>query len=353
MPTVKGEQLTQIAFHLFCAAGAPEDHSRVVAEHLADNNLAGHDSHGFIRVIQYIRQIKDGLLIPSAKPEIVRESPSTAQVDGHYGFGQVAARFSTELAIAKAKKSGVSSVTVRHLGHLGRLGAYGEMAARQGCAAILFCSTGGHALSQAPFGGSKRRLGTNPIALAFPGEKQGVISSDFATSVAAEGKVRVYRARGHKLPDGWILDKDGHPSNDPNDFYAGGPLLPIGASVGYKGFCLAFMTDIFGSLLSRDGFPASPGKQFSNGSLITVIDIERFAPLDAAKSEASRMVDFVKDTPRVTGFERILYPGEKETMSRRERTQSGVQIEEETWSQVSELLREYRVADKIGNLPQG
>ncbi len=351
MPKVTVEQLTKIAFHLFCAAGAPEEHSRIVADHLADNNLAGHDSHGFIRVIQYIRQIKDGLLIPSAKAEIIRESPSTAQVDGHYGFGQVAAGFSTELAIDKAKKTGVSSVTVRNLGHLGRLGAYGEMAARKGCAAMLFCSTGGHSLSQAPFGGTKRKLGTNPIALAFPSEKEGVISSDFATSVAAEGKVRVYRARGHKLPDGWILDKEGRPSNDPNDFYAGGPLLPIGGSVGYKGFCLAFMTDIFGSLLSRNGFPASPGKQFSNGSLIVAIDIERFAPLATAKSEASQMVVFVKDTPLVQGFEDVLPPGEKEAKSRKERTKNGVQIEDETWNQVMELVREYNVAGKIGKLP--
>jgi len=351
MPVVTGEQLTQIAFHLFCAAGAPEDHSRIVAKHLADNNLAGHDSHGFIRVIQYIRQIKEGLLIPSAKPEIVRESPSTAQVDGHFGFGHVAAKFSAELAIAKAKGNGVSSVAVRNLGHLGRLGAYGEMAASRGCAAMLFCGTGGQSLSQAPFGGSKRKLGTNPIALSFPSAKEGVISSDFATSVAAEGKVRVYRARGHKLPDGWILDKDGRPSNDPNDFYAGGPLLPIGASVGYKGFCLAFMTDIFASLMSRNGSPASPAKQFSNGTLMVAIDIERFAPLDAAKTEASQMVEFVKDTPLVQGSESVLYPGEKEAKTRKERAQTGVQIEDETWSQVMALVKEYNVADKVGSLP--
>ncbi|MBP1718267.1 MAG: ybiC, partial [Deltaproteobacteria bacterium] len=99
MPRVTGEQLEKIAYHLFCAAGAPEEHSRIVAKHLADNNLAGHDSHGFIRVIQYLQQIKDGLLFPAAKPEIVRESPSTAQIDGHRGFGQVVAKFSTELAI--------------------------------------------------------------------------------------------------------------------------------------------------------------------------------------------------------------------------------------------------------------
>jgi len=351
MPTLKGEQLEKIAFHLFCAAGAPEEHSRIVAQHLADNNLTGHDSHGFIRVIQYIRQIKEGLIIPAAKPDIVSESPSTAQVDGHYGFGQVAAKFSTELAIDKAKKQGVSCVTVRHLGHLGRLGAYAEIAAGAGCAAILYCSVGGHAISVTPFGGSKRKLATNPIAMAFPSEEEGPVLSDFATSVAAEGKIRVYRARGHKLPDGWILDQEGHPSNDPSEFYAGGAILPVGGSVGHKGFCLAFMTDLFGGILSGDGFPAIPGKQFSNGSLIVTIDIERFAPLAAVRSQASKMVNYVKDTPPAEGFEYVMYPGEKEARNRKERGRNGVEIEGETWNQVMALVQEYGVADKLDQLP--
>src|SRR5512135_3238535 len=173
MPTLTGEQLENIAFHLFCAAGAPEEHSRPVARHLAENNLAGHDSHGFIRILQYIRQIREGVIRPAAKPEIVSESPSTAQVVGHYGFGQVVAKFSTELAVAKAKNQGVSCVTMRHLRHLGRLGAYAEMAANAGCAAILYCSTGGQALSTVPFGGTRRKLGTNPIAMSFPSEEAG------------------------------------------------------------------------------------------------------------------------------------------------------------------------------------
>jgi len=352
MPTLKGEQLEKICFHLLCAAGAPEDHGRIVAEHLAGNNLAGHDSHGFIRIIQYIRQIKEGVILPAAKPEIIKETPVIAQVDGHYGFGQVAAKFSTELAIDKAKKQGVGCVSVRRLRHLGRLGAWVELAAKAGCAAILYTSTGGQALTSAPFGGSKRRLGTNPIAMAFPGENEAVIVSDFATCAAAEGKIRVYRARGHKLPDGWILDKDGRPSNNPNDFYDGGAILPVGGSVGHKGYCLAFMTDLFGSLLSRDGFPPKPGdQQLSNSSLFLALDIERFAPLAAVKSEVSMMVNYVKETPPAEGFDQILYPGEKEAKSRKERGKSGVEIEDDTWNQVMGLVKEYNLGDKLGKLP--
>ncbi len=352
MPTLKSEQLEKICYHLLCAAGAPEDHARIVADHLAGNNLAGHDSHGFIRIIQYIRQMKEGVIVATARPEIVMETPVIAQVDGHYGFGQVAAKFSTEVAIDKAKKQGVGCVAMRRLRHLGRLGAWVELAGKAGCAAILYTSTGGQALLCAPFGGSKRRLGTNPMAMAFPSENDGMIVSDFASSAAAEGKIRVYRARGHKLPDGWILDKEGRPSKDPNDFYDGGVILPVGGSVGHKGYCLSFMTELFGSLLSRDGFPPRPGdQQMSNSSLMLILDIERFAPLTAVKSEVSMMVKYIKETPPAEGFDQILYPGEKETKSRKERSKSGVQIEDDTWNQVMALVKEYDLVDKIGKLP--
>ncbi|NWF57581.1 MAG: Ldh family oxidoreductase [Syntrophaceae bacterium] len=352
MPKLKGEQLEKICFQLLCAAGAPEDHGRIVAEHLAGNNLAGHDSHGFIRIIQYIRQIKEGVILPAAKPEIVRETPVIAQVDGHYGFGQVVAKFSAELVIDKAKKQGLGCVAMRRLRHLGRLGAWVELAAKAGCAAILFTATGGQALLCAPFGGSKRRLGTNPIAMAFPGENEGMVVSDFATSAAAEGKIRVYKARGHKLPDGWILDKEGRPSNNPNDFYDGGAILPVGGSVGHKGYCLAFMTELFGSLLSRDGFPPRPGdKQMSNSSLFLALDIERFGPLAAVKSEVSMMANYAKETPPADGFDQVLFPGEKEAKSRRERSKTGVEIEDETWNQVMALVKEYRIGEKLGQLP--
>ena len=351
MPNVKAEKLEQITHHLFCAAGTPEENARIVARHLVESNLTGHDSHGFIRVIQYLRQIKEGWILPAAKPEIVSESPGTAQVDGHYGFGPVVATFSAEVAIDKAKKQGVSSVAVRNLSHLGRLGAYGEMAARAGCAAILYCSTGGQSLYQAPFGGTERKLGTNPFAMVVPSEKEGRILSDFATSVAAEGKIRVYRARSQKLPEGWILDKAGRPSNSPDDFYAGGAVLPVGGSVGYKGFCLAFMTELFSGILARNGSASHPNKRFSNGVFFLAIDIERFAPLAAFKSEVSDMVGYIKNTPLAEGFESVMAPGEKEAQTRKERVKNGVEIEEETWNQVMALVKEYGVGEKLGKLP--
>jgi len=289
MPTVTAEKIERIVHHILMAAGTPDEHARTVAQHLADSNLAGHDSHGLIRVIQYVRQIKEGAIVPDATPVIAAETPTTAQVDGLQTFGQVAAKFATQVAIEKAKQAGVSCVTVRNLGHLGRLGSYAEMAAAAGFAAIIYCCGGGQGLCQVPFGGRERRLSTNPIAVSFPSDLDGPILLDFATSVVAEGKLRIYKASGQPVPDGWVLNSEGHPSNDPNDFYEGGALLPLGGAMGHKGYALAFMADLFGGILSRGGFPGNPGKYYSNNSLIVAIDIERFARSETIKAEVSKM----------------------------------------------------------------
>jgi len=351
MPRVTAQEIEKIVHHILRAAGAPDEHAQTVAQHLADCNLAGHDSHGLIRVIQYIQQIKEGAIIPDTKPVIVTETSTTAQVDGLHTFGQVAAKFATQLAIDKAKKSGVSCVTIRNLGHLGRLGAYAEMAAADGCAAIIYCCGGGQGLCQVPFGGRERRLSTNPIAMSFPSTLEGPILSDIATAVVAEGKLRIYKASGHRIPEGWVLDSEGRPSTDPNDFYEGGALLPLGGSQGHKGYTLAFMADVFGGILSRGSFTGNPGEYFSNNSLIVAIDVEKFAPLETAKAEVSRMAKHMKETPLAEGFQGILYPGEKEAKTRLERRAKGVEIENATWEQVMTLIREYALEDAVGPLP--
>jgi len=127
--------------------------------------------------------------------------------------------------------------------------------------------------------------------------------------------------------------------------------LPVGSSVGYKGFCLAFMTEVFSGVLARNGSASHPNKQFSNGALILAIDIERFAPLAAFKSEVSDLAGYIRNTPLAEGFESVMVPGEKETQTREGRTQNGVEIEDETWNQVTALIQEYGVGDKLGKIP--
>jgi uncharacterized oxidoreductase len=357
MPIFKAETLENIAYHIFRATGASVSDARVVARHLTESNLQGHDSHGLLRVIQYTSQIKSGVIDPRAKPEVVRETASTAQVDGHKAFGQVVGRFATEVAIKKARKTDISCVSSRNVGHVGRLGAYTTMAAQAGMAAIAFCASGGGVHIQTPFGGRSGRVSTNPISMAFPSDMEGPIMLDFATSVVAEGKLRVAIAKGEKVPEDWIYDKNGNPSTNPADMYGGGAIRPVGGVVGYKGYCLAFLTEIFAGIVARDGFASGGTSDFqessriSNGHFIIVINPEAFVPLDTLKKEIGELTGYMKGTPLAPGFKEILYPGEKEARTAEERRKTGIDIPDATWQQIKALIEEYGVAEELGPLP--
>ena len=147
------------------------------------------------------------------------------------------------------------------LGHVGRIGSYSEQAARHGMAAIMFTGLLGEGSTIVPpYGGAARRFSTNPVSVGFPYTEENPVLLDFATSIGAEGKLRVYRARGHDLPDEWVIDPDGNPSRDPNDFYAGGAILPLGGTqVGHKGYALAFMAAVLGGLVGEYGKPDPTG----------------------------------------------------------------------------------------------
>ena len=143
-----------------------------------------------------------------------------------------------------------------------RIGSYAEMAARNGMAAIMFTGLLGEGSTIVPpYGGAARRFSTNPVSIGFPYMEENPVLLDFATSIGAEGKLRVYRARGHDLPDEWVIDPDGNPSRDPNDFYAGGAILPLGGTqVGHKGYALAFMAAVLGGLVGSTASPTRPGR---------------------------------------------------------------------------------------------
>ena len=351
MPTVTEESIYTIGYRVLRVAGAPDGHASTVARHLADANLTGHDSHGFIRILQYIREIDEGSLDPKARPAVFRESMATAQVNGHSTFGQVVATFATQLATEKAREYGIGLVTMFNLGHIGRVGAYPEMAAKEGMVATMYGGevppTSG---AVAPFGGRRGRLGTNPVSMSFPSPGDGAILLDFATSVAAEGKLRVYRARGDPLPDEWVLSKEGVPSRNPDDYYNGGAILPMGGlSGGHKGYALSFMVMLFGGLMGGLGSPEERGQgPLPDGSSIIVIDLGKLAPVDRVRAHVEDIVRYVKDTPAMEGSSGVLYPGEIEARNRQERLAKGISVEQATWDQVLALITKYGLERELG-----
>jgi LDH2 family malate/lactate/ureidoglycolate dehydrogenase len=351
MPTFTAEKLEQITAAAFRAAGTPEDDARSVAQLMVWANLVGHDSHGVIHIPRYVGQIKEGLIVPGMQPEVVKDTPSAAMIDGHWNFGHVVAKQGIELAIEKARQTAIACVSLAHLNHIGRVGAYPTLAAQAGMAGIACCSSGGSGRQVVPFGGKEGRLGTNPISMAFPSRMAGPILLDYASSASAAGKIRVYRNRGQQLPAGWIVNKEGAPTRDPNDFYADGALLPLGGDQGHKGYALAFLVEILGGILSRDGYAKEGVTRFSNGAFMIVIDINTFVPVNTLMDEIEDMTRFMKTSPPVPGFTEVLYPGEKEAKSEKERRAKGIEIEDETWRQIKAVLREYGLEQELAPLP--
>jgi uncharacterized oxidoreductase len=336
MPTVLAPGLTQLVSAVFMAYGADETVARIVAESLVLSNLKGHDSHGVIRVADYVSVVERGLIFPNAKPEILRETESLLLVDGNWGFGQVVGRTATEWAIPKAKGSGVCVLTIRHCGHLGRIGEWAEMAAEAGLVSLSFSNGAGGGILVAPHGGRERRLSANPIAGGAPLPNDEPLIMDFATSTVAEGKIRVARRKRESLPAGMIVDANGNPSTDPEAFYGAPPgaLLPFG---GHKGFALSLFTDILSGALSGGGC-SRPGSGFTGNAMTSILlDPEELSGTDFYEAEVDALTQSVRSCPVASGVEAVLLPGDPERQQEAKRSRSGISIDEETWSQITSL----------------
>ena len=331
------EQLRVVGRRIFVAAGAPDDIAALVAHSLVESNLAGHDSHGVIRIPAYVLAIQRGNLIPNARPSVLRETPTTAVVSGNWAFGQIAAAFAVELAISKARAGHLAAVGVVQCNHIGRLGEYAELAARAGLISMI--TVGGFpGGATAPHGGAGRALGTNPFAFGVPAAGFAPMIVDFATTVVAEGKLQVARAKKEPVPLGWILDKEGRPTTDVEDFYAGGTLLPLG---GHKGYSLGMVAEVLSGALP--GVDAFRGDRAGSGMFVLAVDPEVFRPFEEFAAAVASLFQRVKSVPPAPGFDEVLVPGEPEERSRMRRQAEGIPVPEETWSRLESVARELGV----------
>ncbi|CAN5809007.1 malate/lactate/ureidoglycolate dehydrogenase [soil metagenome] len=339
---IQAEPLTDFVSKLFLAAGASEESASLVARALVATNLTGHDSHGVIRVSQYLDAIADGRLDPAATPVTEQETDTITLVDGRHTFGQVVADFGIRTAIAKAKTKGIAATGLKNAQHVGRLGEWVERAAQHNLIGLGFCNGGTPGGLVTPFGGAGRFMGTNPFAAAVPVEGRAPVVVDFATSVVAEGKVRLALNKGEPLAEGRIQDKNGHASTAPEDLYDDGALLPMGE---HKGSGLAFLMELLGGLLLGQGSPkfADYGK-FRNGVLFIVLSVEAFRPVEPFLAESLELSDLFKATPAAPGVGEVLLPGEPEQRTTQKRLQEGIPIDEATWAQLVERAGDLEVA---------
>jgi uncharacterized oxidoreductase len=328
--------LRQVATDIFAACGAPLDEAAIVAEQLVSSNLVGIDSHGVIRIPLYWRWIREGNIKPGGLVSVIREQGGTATVDCGYNFGQIGGLRAMEVAIAKAKEHGVACVLTQRCNHVGRLGYFTQMAADAGLFALATCNSPRNGHYVVPFGGREGRLATNPISYAAPGREFAIVS-DISTSTTAEGKVRLYRNRGQKLPQGCIIDGAGRPSVDPEDFYSTprGWLLPLGGSFGYKGFALGLLVEILSGTLAGD-LVTEYKRDGNNGACFIVVDISAFIPLERFRELIGEMVAYMKSAPPAPGFEEVMLPGEIDFRIATERQRDGIPIDPITWQQIQE-----------------
>lgn len=338
---VESEKLTHLTQAIFVAMGTPEDIAEIVAQSLVKTNLLGHDSHGVIRVKQYVNMIREGMIKPTARPLTSKQFGATATVTGDYGFGQVGARYGAELVREMAVTHGISAVSIAKVTHIGRLGEYTQMIADKGLVGIGF--TGGSMYKGwvTPYGGRERTFGTNPMSFAVPTGDGETLLLDFATAGVAHGKVVLAQAKGEPVPVGMLLDKDGNPSTDATILDDGAMLLPMGL---HKGSGLAMMMEIVPTLLAGHQPISSPDFHFGNPTLLMALSLEAFAGESHFHHYVTELKQRVKSVAPAKGFDEVLLPGEPESRSYQKRKQSGIPIPESVWDDIQHLATELDVS---------
>ena len=335
------EALRDLAERLLAAAGCGPEAAMAAADVLLEADLRGYGTHGLIRLPTMIRRIQSGMINPRARPRVVEERDASALVDADRALGPVGVIFGASLAARKAERAGCCAVGVVNCDHICMAGYYAERIARAGCVGLVAGVTQPlvHAL-----GGAERLLGTNPLAIALPGEDGKPLLLDFATSEVAFGAVLQAKARGEALPPGVAVGPDGAPTTDPVQA-AAGALAPFGGHRGY-GLCL-FLGLLAGPLLgAKVGKPLGQAVReghYDKGELVIAIDPAAFGdPADFRRAAAAHLAE-VKASRRAAGAPAIRVPGERSLAERERRLREGVPIEEAVWSEVASLSEELGV----------
>lgn len=341
--------LTRLVAEIFRTRGCPREEAERIGASLVAANLAGHDSHGVVRVPRYVRYMDEGKVHPGRQPSVLLENEVMAVLDGHHGFGQSIGPAAVELGIAKASRNGIAVIALRNSGHLGRIGEYAEMAAERGQVSVHFVNVAGATLV-APFGGVDRRFSTAPVAVGVPAAEGPPVILDFATSIIAEGKALVAHNGGKPLPEASLIGPDGRLSADPALLYGsdakGGAPDPsrgpgaLRAMGEHKGSGLALVCELLAGALTGSGCAGPEKRPVANGMVSIFMALEAFGDDDVIAGDVRAYVDYVKSSrPAVEGGE-VLVPGEPEGRTRAERLAQGVPLADAAWAAILETARQ-------------
>jgi LDH2 family malate/lactate/ureidoglycolate dehydrogenase len=345
VPKIAHDKLLSFCKQLFITGGMSRSDAELVAALLVKAELRGYAGHGVTRVAQYLAFVKNNTYDLSVKPQVEREGKVTAVVDGKHYIGQVAAHMAMDIAIKKAKEHGVGIVTLRRAGHTGRLADYMEMATEQGLIGMGAVSVGSPTTTL--YGGMQAITGTNPMAFGIPARDDRAIIFDFATASMSMGEIQKRVAKKETIPDGVLLDGQGRSTNDFKTFRGPprGVFLPFGS---YKGSGVALVTEILGGLLSGNGLGKDwweKGGHGINGVFFQAIAVEEFQELNGFYDKVDELIAFVKSTKCAPGFSEILLPGESGRRREKAQRANGVEIDDGTWTELTQLAAELGVTE--------
>ena len=339
------ETLEKFCKEAFLKFGFSEENSNIITDVLLTADRYGIESHGMQRLSRYHKGIEKGMIKVDASPEVVFETPVSAVIDGHDGMGQVISHKAMKLAIEKAKKTGMSVVTVRNSNHYGIAGYYAKMACDEGL--IGLSCTNSEAI-MVPTNARKAMLGSNPIAIAVPAKPYSFLF-DASTTVVTRGKLEMYRKAEKELPDGWALDKNGNPSKDAQDVLvniinkAGGGIMPLGGneemSGSHKGYGYGMICEIFSSVLSM-GLTSNHTHTDGKGGTchgFMVIDPGIFGDTEQIEEHFSEFLKELREAPKAEGKDRIYTHGEKEACAIEKAEKDGVAVDVKTVIEMKQM----------------
>lgn len=337
--------LESVAKSVLTGFGCDTEEASIVAAHLIKANLSGHDSHGIGMLPMYGDQVEDGNLIPNQTPEFLPAAGAIRIVDARRGFGHRMALLALDYAMESVKEHNVAVLGLRNSGHVSRAGHYSEYCAKHGYMSIHFVNVWGHAPIVAAHGSSDPGFSTNPVSIGIPVAGCATPMLDMATSTVALGKVRVAHNQGRKVPDGWILDADGNNTNDPTPMWAlrEGALTAFGA---HKGSGLGIFVELLAGALAGHETVATgntiPRGVFNNMFSI-IVDPKGFDEQQHIEARIMEFYQSIKNGQPAKEHDKILLPGEPELRHRSERSANGIEIDEETISQLISTAEQYKL----------
>ncbi len=347
---VADEALRATTAEIFRKMGVPDEDCDLAADVLLTANLRGVDTHGVANLLRaFVKTYRDGSVNPRPNWRILRETPSTANIDSDRGLGVIVAPKAMEIAIDKAKNTGVGIVTIRNSRTLGMASYHAMMALRHDM--IGMCTTSCPPQVVPPFG-AEPRLGTNPIALAAPADKEPPFVFDAAMSAVAGNRIKIAQRLGRNLLPGWVADEDGTPimkevppPTGESLTEAGVKMLPLGSipELGsHKGYGLAAIVDILGGIMSGGGYGLRPGRP-NYGHYVAAYSIEAFMDTAQFKQTMDEWLRTLRSTPPAPGHERVLYPGLPEAEMEADRRANGIPLHPEVMQWFRDICGELSI----------